>query len=159
MYDSSLLVMFWSQLLFSSLLSYSIIFHCLLPCTAIFHLCCTHFCCHTCFCLLLPSIVCIGRLLLTPTYLLLPAPIFSLTVDLVTYWWVSGYLGWEIAQSTPFDAASGVEIHPDGSIGCDDTMRAAEDVYVAGDIARFPLWLNNGAPCRVEHWVRPGHAA
>ena len=30
-------------------------------------------------------------------------------------------------------------------------MRAAEDVYVAGDIARWPDW-RTGAPVRIEHW-------
>ncbi len=57
-------------------------------------------------------------------------------------------------QESPFDASSGVTINRDGSITCDDTFKAAEDVYVAGDIALFPLWLNDGEPARVEHWVR-----
>lgn len=53
---------------------------------------------------------------------------------------------------SPFTPDSGVVLKPDGSVQCDDTMLAAEDVYVAGDIASFPLWLNGGASVRVEHW-------
>jgi pyruvate/2-oxoglutarate dehydrogenase complex dihydrolipoamide dehydrogenase (E3) component len=56
-----------------------------------------------------------------------------------------------VEQTTPFSA--GVEIGRDGGITCDDTFKAAEDVYVAGDIARFPLWLADGALSRIEHWV------
>ena len=46
-----------------------------------------------------------------------------------------------------------MEIGRDGGITCDDTFKAAEDVYVAGDIARFPLWTMGGQPTRIEHWA------
>ena len=46
---------------------------------------------------------------------------------------------------------SGLEVGEDGSISVDSHMRAAEDVYVAGDIARWPDW-RTGAPVRIEHW-------
>ncbi len=45
----------------------------------------------------------------------------------------------------------GVEKAEDGSIIVDETLKAADDVYAAGDIARFPYWIT-GQPIRVEHW-------
>jgi NADPH-dependent 2,4-dienoyl-CoA reductase/sulfur reductase-like enzyme/nitrite reductase/ring-hydroxylating ferredoxin subunit len=42
-------------------------------------------------------------------------------------------------------------IQKDGSVLVDDFLRAADGVYVAGDIARFPN-RGNGEPIRVEHW-------
>ena len=55
-------------------------------------------------------------------------------------------------QTTPFVSGGGVDVFADGGIVCDDTFCAGPDVYVAGDIARFPLWLAGGAPARIEHW-------
>jgi NADPH-dependent 2,4-dienoyl-CoA reductase/sulfur reductase-like enzyme/nitrite reductase/ring-hydroxylating ferredoxin subunit len=43
----------------------------------------------------------------------------------------------------------GVELNKDGSISVDDELKAAECLYAAGDIARFP---HQGRPIRVEHW-------
>ena len=43
------------------------------------------------------------------------------------------------------------DLGKDGSVPVDAQLRAAENVYAAGDIARFPL-LPNGAPTRIEHW-------
>jgi NADPH-dependent 2,4-dienoyl-CoA reductase/sulfur reductase-like enzyme len=60
------------------------------------------------------------------------------------------------AQQTPFDASSGVTIQPDGGIVCDETLCAAPNVYVGGDIANFPLWSLGGARVRIEHWVSGG---
>ncbi|KAL6057543.1 Apoptosis-inducing factor 3 [Balamuthia mandrillaris] len=39
----------------------------------------------------------------------------------------------------------------DGSIHTDEYLKAATDVYVGGDIARFPYWLT-AEEVRVEHW-------
>ncbi len=49
------------------------------------------------------------------------------------------------------DFIEGVEKADDGSILVDETLKAADGVYAAGDIARFPYWLT-GHPIRVEHW-------
>lgn len=58
-------------------------------------------------------------------------------------------------QTSPFTPENGVTINPDGGITVDETFAAVgvEDVYCAGDIARFPLWLAGGALTRIEHWV------
>eukprot|EP00163_Fabomonas_tropica_P005802 TRINITY_DN1542_c0_g1_i2.p1 TRINITY_DN1542_c0_g1~~TRINITY_DN1542_c0_g1_i2.p1 ORF type:complete len:516 (-),score=192.07 TRINITY_DN1542_c0_g1_i2:110-1657(-) len=39
----------------------------------------------------------------------------------------------------------------DGSIIVDEHLQAEKDIYVAGDIARFPYW-DTGALIRIEHW-------
>lgn len=44
---------------------------------------------------------------------------------------------------------SGLTTADDGGIPVDDQLRAAEDVYVAGDIAQFPY---RGQSTRIEHW-------
>ncbi len=46
---------------------------------------------------------------------------------------------------------AGVVLGDDGGIVVDAQLRAAEGLYAAGDIARFPLF-GDGAPVRVEHW-------
>ena len=43
----------------------------------------------------------------------------------------------------------GIPVNDDGSITVDATLQAAEGLYAAGDIARFP---HHGTPIRVEHW-------
>ena len=45
----------------------------------------------------------------------------------------------------------GVPLNKDGSVSVDATLKAADGLYAAGDIARFPLH-GDGAPIRVEHW-------
>lgn len=40
---------------------------------------------------------------------------------------------------------------PDGGIRVDETMKAADDVFAAGDLAAFPLWPG-GEHVRIEHW-------
>ncbi|MGY3090725.1 NADPH-dependent 2,4-dienoyl-CoA reductase/sulfur reductase-like enzyme/nitrite reductase/ring-hydroxylating ferredoxin subunit [Hymenobacter sp. UYAg731] len=42
-------------------------------------------------------------------------------------------------------------LEKDGSVLVDAQLRAAENVYAAGDIARFPL-AAGGVPTRIEHW-------
>jgi NADPH-dependent 2,4-dienoyl-CoA reductase/sulfur reductase-like enzyme/nitrite reductase/ring-hydroxylating ferredoxin subunit len=45
----------------------------------------------------------------------------------------------------------GVALHNDGAVIVDEYMRAADDVYAAGDIAYFPSSLT-GKHQRIEHW-------
>jgi NADPH-dependent 2,4-dienoyl-CoA reductase/sulfur reductase-like enzyme len=47
--------------------------------------------------------------------------------------------------------AQGLERHPDGGIIVDAHLRAAPNVFAAGDIAWFPL-RGDGDSIRVEHW-------
>ncbi len=49
------------------------------------------------------------------------------------------------------DYLHGVQLAEDGSVPVDANLKAADGLYVAGDIARFPL-RGDGAPIRVEHW-------
>ncbi|HZE21344.1 MAG TPA: FAD-dependent oxidoreductase, partial [Desulfobaccales bacterium] len=46
---------------------------------------------------------------------------------------------------------AGVELNPDGGVSVNRQMQVAEDLYAAGDVARFPDW-RDGAPIRIEHW-------
>jgi apoptosis-inducing factor 3 len=46
---------------------------------------------------------------------------------------------------------SDIPLHDDGGIPVDAGLRAADGLYAAGDIARFPLH-GDGDPIRVEHW-------
>ncbi len=45
----------------------------------------------------------------------------------------------------------GLKLNADGSVTADKHLLAAADLYVAGDIARFPDW-RTGQPIRIEHW-------
>ncbi len=45
----------------------------------------------------------------------------------------------------------GVDLAEDGGVIVDDRLRAAEGLWAAGDIARFPDW-RTGQPTRIEHW-------
>lgn len=50
------------------------------------------------------------------------------------------------------DFLEGVALHPeDQSVSVDKYLCAAEGLYAAGDIARYPDW-RTGAATRVEHW-------
>jgi NADPH-dependent 2,4-dienoyl-CoA reductase/sulfur reductase-like enzyme len=49
------------------------------------------------------------------------------------------------------DYVTGVTLDKDGGITVDATLKAADGLFAAGDIARFPL-QGDGAPTRVEHW-------
>lgn len=46
---------------------------------------------------------------------------------------------------------NGVTLHKDGGVVTDEHLRAGEDFYAAGDIARFPD-ARSGASTRIEHW-------
>lgn len=45
----------------------------------------------------------------------------------------------------------GVELNQDGSVSVDEKFRVAEDLYAAGDIARFTYRVT-GEEVRIEHW-------
>jgi NADPH-dependent 2,4-dienoyl-CoA reductase/sulfur reductase-like enzyme/nitrite reductase/ring-hydroxylating ferredoxin subunit len=49
------------------------------------------------------------------------------------------------------DYADGVDCNDDGSITVDATLQAANNLFAAGDIARYPIRGGNKA-IRVEHW-------
>ena len=44
---------------------------------------------------------------------------------------------------------TGAELNKDGSVHVDERLKAADGLYAAGDLARFPY---QGQPIRVEHW-------
>jgi len=58
-------------------------------------------------------------------------------------------IGIGVRPATEF--IEGLEKAGDGSIIVDDRLRAADGIYAAGDIARFPDW-RTGNLIRVEHW-------
>lgn len=66
----------------------------------------------------------------------------SLATDLVV-------VGVGVKPATEF--LDGVSLHRDGGVVVDECMRAAEDVYAAGDIAYFPN-PRTGERQRIEHW-------
>ena len=66
----------------------------------------------------------------------------SLATDLVV-------VGVGVKPATDF--LDGVSLHRDGGVLVDECMRAAEDVYAAGDIAYFPN-PRTGERQRIEHW-------
>ena len=45
----------------------------------------------------------------------------------------------------------GLELADDGAVVVDSYLRAAENIYAAGDIAQFPDWRHGGR-VRIEHW-------
>lgn len=68
-------------------------------------------------------------------------------------------LGLGVVPATHF--IDGLPLNDDGSITVDKYLRAAPDVYAAGDIARFPYRLT-GDDIRIEHWrtaLQHGHVA
>ena len=58
-------------------------------------------------------------------------------------------VGLGISLATSF--LSGVDLGEDGSVPVDAGLKAADGLYAAGDIARFPA-RGDGEPIRVEHW-------
>ena len=58
-------------------------------------------------------------------------------------------IGYGVRPATGF--LSALPLHDDGSVCVDAQLRAADGLFAAGDIARFPDG-DNGAPIRVEHW-------
>jgi NADPH-dependent 2,4-dienoyl-CoA reductase/sulfur reductase-like enzyme/nitrite reductase/ring-hydroxylating ferredoxin subunit len=54
-----------------------------------------------------------------------------------------------IAPAT--EMLKGVDLNEDGSVTVDARLRIADEVYAAGDIARFPDWRTDEA-IRIEHW-------
>lgn len=57
--------------------------------------------------------------------------------------------GHGVAPATGF--LEGVALDKDGGITVDVQLRAADGLFAAGDVARFPLY-GAGPPARVEHW-------
>lgn len=57
-------------------------------------------------------------------------------------------IGFGVRPATGF--VTGLDLHEDGGIPVDARLRAADGLYAAGDIARFPA--HDGEPIRVEHW-------
>lgn len=53
------------------------------------------------------------------------------------------------------DFVSGVELDEEGALLVDEYLQAAEGLYAAGDIARFPDW-RTGDRVRIEHWRLAG---
>jgi len=60
-------------------------------------------------------------------------------------------LGAGIIPATKFLDKNEFKIEKDESVVVDEYMKAREDVYAAGDIARFPFVLLGGHMIRVEH--------
>jgi NADPH-dependent 2,4-dienoyl-CoA reductase/sulfur reductase-like enzyme/nitrite reductase/ring-hydroxylating ferredoxin subunit len=58
-------------------------------------------------------------------------------------------IGFGVRPATGF--LNGVTIEEDGGVNVDRHLHAADHLYVAGDIARFPL-MGDGHGVRVEHW-------
>jgi NADPH-dependent 2,4-dienoyl-CoA reductase/sulfur reductase-like enzyme len=59
-------------------------------------------------------------------------------------------LGVGVRPATEF-LQSAFPLEKDGGLAVDEFLQAAENVYAAGDIARFPL-APSGQPTRIEHW-------
>jgi NADPH-dependent 2,4-dienoyl-CoA reductase/sulfur reductase-like enzyme/nitrite reductase/ring-hydroxylating ferredoxin subunit len=67
----------------------------------------------------------------------------TLNADLVV-------VGIGVSPATEF--LQGVELNEkDNSVNVDEYLQAADNIYVAGDIARFP-YAATGEPTRIEHW-------
>lgn len=58
-------------------------------------------------------------------------------------------IGFGIRPATGY--LQGVDVAVDGSVRVGADLRVADDLYAAGDIARFPLY-GDGEAIRVEHW-------
>ncbi len=58
-------------------------------------------------------------------------------------------IGYGVRPSTHY--AETLNCNDEGAINVDANLRAADNLYAAGDIARFPE-RGDGAPIRVEHW-------
>ncbi|MDX1546163.1 MAG: FAD-dependent oxidoreductase [Rhodothermales bacterium] len=53
------------------------------------------------------------------------------------------------------DVLRGIRLGEDGSLDVDAYLRAADGLYAAGDVARFPDW-RTGDAVRIEHWRLAG---
>lgn len=58
-------------------------------------------------------------------------------------------VGIGVTPATSF--LQGIDLADDGGVPVDETLLAAEGLYAAGDVARFPYW-KTGADVRIEHW-------
>ncbi|MEX3931657.1 FAD-dependent oxidoreductase [Paraburkholderia phymatum] len=66
-------------------------------------------------------------------------------------------VGMGVTPATGF--IEGVTRNDDGSLNADASMRVTDDLYAAGDVARFELQALGGERVRIEHWrVAQQHA-
>lgn len=61
-------------------------------------------------------------------------------------------VGIGVQPATEYLQGQKLELHPkDGSVQVNEYLQAADGVYAAGDIARYPDW-RTGESTRIEHW-------
>jgi len=63
-------------------------------------------------------------------------------------------VGVGVRPTTEWLTGSGIELHPDGAVACDETLATnLPGVWAAGDVARFPHPVFDGELMRLEHWT------
>uniref|UniRef100_T1J5D3 Rieske domain-containing protein n=1 Tax=Strigamia maritima TaxID=126957 RepID=T1J5D3_STRMM len=62
-------------------------------------------------------------------------------------------LGIGVNPATGFCQSTNIEMSPEGYIIVNKCMKSnVNDVYAAGDITKFPLFINGNQPSNVQHW-------